>query len=87
MITLAGAAVAKGGSKTDLGGGRLRNRGRTTFRAFISAALRSNSDFVTGQTHRSISGSVYSNNTAFVDERTSGPAVDEFVVAERNKER
>ena len=78
--------MAGGGAKIDLGGDRLRNRGADRLRAFISAARRSNSDFVTGQARRSTNGSASSNNTPFVDEKASGRAVDDYVVAHRNKE-
>ena len=77
--------MSRGGAKIDRGD-RLRNRGADRLRAFISAARRSNSDLVTGQAHRSTNGSASSNNTPFVDEKASGPAVDDNVVARCNKE-
>jgi hypothetical protein len=41
--------------------------------------------FVDGQTHRSTSGSALSNNTGIVEEKASGPAVDDNVVAQCSK--
>jgi hypothetical protein len=84
--TIAGDGVASAGAKIERGGDSMRNRGRVRFRAFISAARRSNSDFVTGPAHRSINGSVSTDNTPFVGEKASGPDVDDNVVAHRNKE-
>ena len=78
--------MAGGGAKIDLGGDKLRYRGADRLWAFISAARRSNSVLVTGPTRRSTSGSAFSNSTAFVDEKASGPAVDDNVVAHCNKE-
>jgi hypothetical protein len=52
----------------------------------LGTARRSNSDFVTGPARRSTNGSASSNNTPFVDERASGLAVDENVVARSSKE-